>query len=337
MSTHRRIVVIGASAGGIDALRSLLSELPPDFPVPIGIVIHTAAESPGVLAQIFQRWTRLHVTLAFDTCPLQPGHVYVAPPDRHLLVEPGRVRTTKGPREHGFRPAVDPLFRSAAQVYGPGAIGVILSGNLDDGSAGLWTIKKLGGIAVVQDPADALFPSMPFHALEAVDADHVARLSEIPSILAELATGMPLEAASASMPEHINVEVNIAKEQNPRDAGLERIGKPSPYACPDCHGVLLELEEGNRFRFRCHIGHAYSVDSLLAAMNEAIEHAMSTAVRSLEEARLLMDRMALLLDRRNDRETAARLRESSLRAKRKAEVMNDLMRESDATVPTLDQ
>jgi two-component system chemotaxis response regulator CheB len=278
------------------------------------------------MAQILDRWTRLHVTLSSDACRLQPGHVYVAPPDRHLLVEPGRVRVTRGPREHGFR----------AQVYGPGAIGVILSGNLDDGTAGLWTIKRLGGIAVVQDPADALFPSMPLHALEAVNPDHVARLSEIPAILAELATGIPLKGAQVPVPEHINVEVNIAKEQNPRDAGLERIGKPSPYACPDCHGVLLELEEGDRFRFRCHIGHAYSVDSLLAAMNEAIERAMSTAVRSLEEGRLLMDRMALVLDHRDERDAAARLRESSLRAKRKAEVMNELMRESDAAVPTLD-
>jgi two-component system chemotaxis response regulator CheB len=335
MSTQRRIVVIGASAGGIDAIRSLLSPFSPDFPTPICVVIHTSAESPGVMAEIFDRYTRLAVALASDGCRLEPGHVYVAPPDRHLLVEPGRMRVTKGPREHGFRPAIDPLFRSAAQVYGPGAIGVILTGNLDDGAAGLWTIKKLGGTAVVQDPAEALFPSMPLRALDAVNPDHVARLSEIPPILVELGKEVPVKGSPVPVPEHINVEVNIAKEQNPRDAGLERIGKPSPYACPDCHGVLLELEEGNRFRFRCHIGHAYSVDSLLAAMSEAIEHAMSTTVRSLEEGRLLMDRMALLLDHRDERESAARLRESSRRAKRKADVINELMRDADA-VPTLD-
>jgi two-component system chemotaxis response regulator CheB len=132
------------------------------------------------------------------------------------------------------------------------------------------------------------------------------------------------------VPEHVNVEVNIAREQNPRDAGLERIGKPSPYACPDCHGVLLEFEEGGRVRFRCHIGHAYSVDSLLTAMNNGIEHAMSTAIRSLEESRLLMDRFALLLDDRHERDAAARVRESSDRAKRKAEAMNELLREPDA-------
>jgi two-component system chemotaxis response regulator CheB len=287
------------------------------------------------MAQILERVSRLPVSMAIDACRLQPGHVYVAPPDRHLLVEPGRMRVTKGPREHNFRPAVDPLFRSAAQVYGPGAIGVILTGNLDDGTAGLWTIKKLGGVAVVQDPADALFPSMPRHALESVNADHVAPLSQIPSLLAEL-TETAVTPEQVAVPEHINVEVDIAREQNPRDAGLERIGNPSRYACPDCHGVLLELEEGGRVRFRCHIGHAYSVESLLASMNEGIEHAMSTAVRSLEEVRLLMDRMAHVLERRDERDAASRLREWSERARRRVEVINELMRETDVVPATKD-
>jgi two-component system chemotaxis response regulator CheB len=332
MSTVRRIVVIGASAGGIDALRSLLAELPASFPAPICIVLHTSSEAPGLLAEILTRVSRLPVAMAVDGCRLQPGHVYVAPPDRHLLVEPGRMRVTKGPREHNFRPAVDPLFRSVAQVYGPGAIGVVLTGNLDDGTAGLWTIKKLGGTAVVQDPEDAMFPSMPRHATDPVKADHVLPLAQIPSVLAEL-TETPVTAERAAVPEHINVEVNIAKEQNPRDAGLERIGNPSRYACPDCHGVLLELEEGGRVRFRCHIGHAYSVESLLAAMDQGIEQAMSTAVRSLEEVRLLMDRTAHLLDHRDERDAATRMRESSQRAKRKVEVLNELLRESES-VPT---
>ena len=337
VNSAKRIVTIGASAGGLDAVRSLLAELPPDFSTPICIVIHMSSDSPGVMAQILDRSSRLRVASACDACRLQPGHVYVAPPDRHLLVEPGRVRLTKGPREHGFRPAVDPLFRSAAQVYGPGAIGVVLTGNLDDGTAGLWTIKKLGGIAVVQDPAEALFPSMPRHALENVKADHVVRLSQLAPLLAELTTEAPLARESVDVPEHINVEVNIAKEHNPREAGLEQMGTPSAYACPDCHGVLLEFEEGGRVRFRCHIGHAYSVESLLAALNEGVERAMSTAVRSLEEGRLLMDRVAVMLDRRDQREAAARLRTSSQRVKRKAEVMNQLMRESETAVPTTDQ
>lgn len=321
-------MVIGASSGGIEALRSLLAELPSDLPAAVCIVLHVSPQSPGVMAQILQRSSRLPVSMAVDGCRLQPAHVYVAPPDRHLLVEPGRLRVTKGPREHNFRPAIDPLFRSAAQIYGPAAIGVILTGNLDDGTAGLWTLKKLGGVAVVQDPADALFPAMPRRALKNVHADYVVSLPRIAPLLAEL-TETPVKPEPADVPEHINVEVNIAKEQNPRDAGLESIGNPSPYACPDCHGVLLELKEGGRIRFRCHIGHAYSVESLLAAMNEGIEHAMSTAVRSLEEARLLMDRVAHILAERGEHEAASRLRASSLSARRKVEVMNELMRESE--------
>lgn len=235
MSTARRIVVIGASAGGVEAIRSLLAELPAEFPAPVCIVLHISPESPGAMAQILQRTARLPVSMAVEGCRLQPGHVYLAPPDRHLLVEPSRMKVTKGPREHNFRPAIDPLFRSAAQVFGPGTIGVVLTGNLDDGTAGLWTIKKLGGVAVVQDPADALFPSMPRHALEYVNADHVVPLAQIAPLLAGL-TQTPVTPERVAVPEHIDVEVDIAKERNPRDAGLERIGKPSRYACPDCHG-----------------------------------------------------------------------------------------------------
>jgi len=336
MSTPRHIVVIGASAGGIDALRTLLAEVRPDFSAPICVVLHTSAESPGVLADILGRGARLPVTLAADNCRLQPGQVYVAPPDRHLLVEPGRVRVTRGPREHGFRPAIDPLFRSAAQVFGPTAIGVVLTGNLDDGTAGLWTIKKLGGVAVVQDPADALFSAMPLHALHSVSVDHVVPLAQIPALLHELTTEVPVKPVPSSVPEHITVEVNIAKEQNPRDAGLEGIGTPSPYACPDCHGVLLEVEEGGRIRFRCHTGHAYSVESLLAAMGEGMEHAMSTAERALEERSLLMQRIAMQLKQHNQHDASARLMDASDRAKRKAEALRELMRHAD-TVPAGDQ
>jgi two-component system chemotaxis response regulator CheB len=329
MGIPRRIVVIGASAGGIDALRTLLAQLPPTFSTPVCIVLHLSAESPSVIAEILGRGTRRMVTLASEGCRLQPGQVYIAPPDRHLLVEPGRVRVTRGPREHGFRPAIDPLFRSAAQVFGPGAVGVILTGNLDDGTAGLWTIKKLGGVAVVQDPADALFSSMPLHALQAVDADHVAPLSRIPLLLAELTSELRLEPEPVAVPEHVDVEVNIAKEQNPRDAGLERIATPSPYACPECHGVLLEIEEGGRIRFRCHTGHAYSVDTLLAAMHEGIEASIGIAVRSLEEASLFMGRIATQLEQLGESEASARMKEASSRAKHRSEAIRELKLEPD--------
>jgi two-component system, chemotaxis family, protein-glutamate methylesterase/glutaminase len=330
VKSARRIVVIGASSGGIEALRLLLAGLPPSLSAAICIVVHTAPDSPALLADILNRSCPLPVDQACDLCRLEAGRIYVAPPDRHLLVEPGRVRVTKGPREHSFRPAVDPLFRSAAQVFGPRAIGIVLTGNLDDGTAGLWTIKQLGGTAIVQDPADALFPSMPLHALTHVKVDYKVPLSRMPSLLAELTAETPGEPAPAAIPEHVAVEVNIAKERNPRDAGLEEIAKPSRYSCPDCHGVLLEIEEDVRVRFRCHTGHAYSMDTLLAKMNQGIEYWMSAAVRSLEEASLLMNRISTELKRQDHIEASKRMMDVSSRTRQRAEAIVELMREHDA-------
>ena len=182
----KHIVVVGASAGGIEALRTLVGGLPAEFSAPVCIVMHTAPLSPGVLDNILSRAGRLPASNARMGERLRPGRIYVAPPDCHLLVEPGVLRVTKGPKENRFRPAIDPLFRSAAQVHGPAAIGVILTGNLDDGTAGLWAIKQLGGTAVVQDPQEALFPSMPRSAIEQVRVDHVVPLSDIAPLLVRL-------------------------------------------------------------------------------------------------------------------------------------------------------
>src|SRR5438309_10758162 len=180
---NTQVVVIGTSAGGLDALRTIVAELPEDLPVPICIVMHMAPQSPGVLHEILERAGRLPAVSVTQSERLMPGRIYVAPPDHHILLEPGRVKPTKGPRENRFRPAIDPLFRSAAQVYGPRAIGVILTGNLDDGTAGLCTIKQLGGVAVVQDPDDALYPSMPASALNHVNVDHRVPLTAIAPLL----------------------------------------------------------------------------------------------------------------------------------------------------------
>jgi two-component system chemotaxis response regulator CheB len=216
----KRVVVVGASAGGIEALREVVAGLPADFPAPVCIVLHSAPEAPGVLDSILSRSGPLQATNARDRERLEPGRIYIAPPDCHLLVEPGRIRVTKGPRENRFRPAIDPLFRSAAQVFGPAAIGVILTGNQGDGTAGLWTIKQLGGTTVVHDPAEALFPAMPQSALNHVRIDYVLRLPEIPLLLVAL-TSEQVPAAAVPLPESAEVEVKIAKEALPLDAGLE--------------------------------------------------------------------------------------------------------------------
>src|SRR3954468_20829932 len=234
-----QIVVIGASAGGLEAMRTLARDLPADFPTPICVVIHSAPQSPGMIGEILDRVGPLRATNARNRERLTPAHIYVAPPDFHLVVEPGILRVTKGPRENRFRPAIDPLFRSAAQVYGPGAIGVVLTGSLDDGTAGLSGVKQLGECAIVQDPRDAMFPGMPESALAHVDVDYVVPLAELPPLLVSL-TSRPVPAHTAvAVPEQVKVEVKIAMEHHPNDAGLQEVAEPSPFACPECHGVLL--------------------------------------------------------------------------------------------------
>lgn len=288
----KHVVVIGASAGGLEALRSLVGGLPADFPAAVCVVMHMSPQSPGILHDILTRSGPLPAVTPRNMERLLPGRIYVAPPDCHLLVEPDRVRVTKGPRENRFRPAIDPLFRSAAQVYGPAAVGVVLTGNLDDGTAGLWTVKQLGGVAVVQDPHDAMFPSMPLSAITHVQVDHVVALPELPSLLVRLTAPDTTRAGEVTVPEQVRIEVDIAKEENAIDAGVEKIAHPSSFACPECHGVLLQLKEAGRVRFRCHTGHAYSIESLLAEVSEGIEEALWNAVRALEEGGMLLRRMA---------------------------------------------
>jgi two-component system, chemotaxis family, protein-glutamate methylesterase/glutaminase len=237
----RRIVVIGASAGALDALRVLVPALPAGFPAPICVVVHTSPQSPGILGSILARAGALHAANAIDGERLRAGRIYVAPPDFHLTVEPGRVRVTRGPRENGFRPAIDPLFRSAAQVFGPGAIGVILTGNLDDGVAGLWAIKQLGGAAVIQEPADALFPALPDHAVRHVATDHVLPLANIAHKLISLTSTVADLAEPLPVPETLEVEVEIAKDNHRRTEEWLRLAAPSTFACPECHGVLMQV------------------------------------------------------------------------------------------------
>jgi len=324
-----RIIVIGTSAGGIDALRSLVAELPADFPAPLAAVIHVAPESPGVLHEILGRATRLKAVTVHQPTPLSAGTFYLAAPDYHLVVEPGRLRATRGPKENRFRPAIDPLFRSAAQVFGPAAIGVILTGNLDDGVAGLATIKQLGGTTIVQDPAEAAYPSMPENALRHVQVHYKTTLAELAPLLNRLAAMPPSQQVPFTVPELVNMEVNIAKEQHPRDTGFEAVGTPSPYACPECHGVLLQVEDGGRVRFRCHTGHAYSTESLIADVDEGIQVALWNAVRALEEAMLLIERIAG--PEASDGTAAIARRARELR--RQSDALRAILSDRDALIP----
>ncbi|HVE71553.1 MAG TPA: chemotaxis protein CheB [Thermoanaerobaculia bacterium] len=285
------IIVIGASAGGIDAIRTILGGLPEDFPGSLLVVVHTSPDSPGVLDVIFNSAGALPAVTARDGERIAPGHVYVAPPDHHLLIEPGRMCLTRGPKENRFRPAVDPLFRSAAQTYGPRVAGIILSGGLDDGTSGLRTVKQMGGTAIVQDPREAWAPSMPQSALQHVRADHVLPVGEIAALLVRLAAGADDVAEGGGVvPEEVKIEVEIAKANKATEAGVLKLGDPSIYACPECHGVLLEMKDHAPLRFRCHTGHGYTIESLASEMDDMIEDALWSAIRALEERAMLMRR-----------------------------------------------
>ena len=316
---RRNLVVIGASAGGLEALRVIVAGLPQDFMAAICVVVHSAPDSPGVIAGILRRSGRLEAMMVHSRERLAPGMIYVPCPDHHLVVEPSRVLATRGPRENRFRPAVDPLFRSAAQAYGPRVIGVILSGGLDDGTAGLWAIKRMGGTAVVQEPEDALVASMPRSALEHVEVDHRVPVAQIAGLLDRLAREDIAEAGGYVMPESTKIEVNIAAANSPLEAGVRSLGEPSTYACPECHGVLLSVLEANRVRFRCHTGHAYTAEALIAEMDAAIEHSLVISMRALQEKTIFVRDMAERA--KDDSSLAQELRKRADDTQAKAEML----------------
>lgn len=285
------IVVIGASAGGVEAISALVAELPRDLRAAVLIVLHLS-RGRSVFPDILMRVGDLPASHPTDGETLRYGRIYVAPPDHHMTVEGKRIRIQHGPTENGVRPAVDPLFRSVARVYGPRVIGVVLTGSLDDGTAGLAAIKEARGVTIVQDPAEAFAPSMPRSAVEFLAVDHVLPLKEIPLLIAAL-TGEPAaEPVAAPLGPHLRAmetdrgEVPIAVHPEDRD------GRMSVYSCPECHGSLWEVEGGGILRFRCRIGHIYSPDSLLAAHTDSVDRALWAALRALEERAALTRRLA---------------------------------------------
>ena len=290
MATHD-IVVIGASAGGVEALVALVRALPADLQAAVFVVLHIPPQSSSMLPVILDRSGPLPAQHAQDGLPIECGQIYVAPPDHHLIVERDHVRVVRGPRENRHRPAVDVLFRSAAWEYGSRVVGVVLTGTLDDGTAGLLAIKQRGGIAVVQHPDDALYPGMPRSALAHVEVDHSVPLREIGPLLATLTreAAAPQQLAQEEIMEQ---EVNIAKQLG----GAARIdpvfGQPSTFSCPECGGVLHEIQDGEFARYRCRVGHAYTPETMLAEQSEALEIALWTALNTLEESISLNKRMA---------------------------------------------
>lgn len=288
----RDIIVVGASAGGVEALATLARGLPADISAAIFVVLHIAPHGTSVLPRIISRAGPLPATHAWDGEPIRSGRIYVAPPDRHLLLKSGHVRVARGPTENSHRPAIDPLFRTAARSYGRRVIGVVLSGLLDDGTAGLLAIKERSGLAVVQHPDDALFPSMPRSAMDNLKVDHAVPIADLGALLVRL-TKEPLPAQlQTSAPAQMQVEADMAELERDAMENPHRPGAPSGFACPACGGALWELRDGELIRYRCRVGHAWSPDSLLAEQSGAVETALWSALRALEERAALAQNMS---------------------------------------------
>jgi two-component system chemotaxis response regulator CheB len=273
------IVAIGASVGGVEALRTIIGALPRDFGAAIFVTLHIGAHSSN-LPWILGRAGSLPAVHPHDGQNFEPGMIYVAPPDHHMLVEAGKkIRLTKGPRENWARPAIDPLFRSAARAYGPAVIGVVLSGGLNDGTAGLIEIKKLGGVTIVQDPMDAFSYEMPRSALANTETDHVAEAAQIGSLLTDLVAANRRPEVSSCSKEH-SMTTQFTLDQ------------PAAVTCPDCGGALSQTELGALTQFKCHIGHVYTAEVMLAAQFHALEQCIERALRALNERAELCRQMA---------------------------------------------
>lgn len=321
------IIVVGASAGGVEALTNLVRGLPRELPASVFIVLHIAAQSPSILPEILTRAGNLPATHAVDGERIEHGRIYVAPPDQHLLIEEGYVHVVRGPRENRHRPAVDPMFRSAALAYGTRVVGIVLTGALDDGTAGMRSLKSRGGVSVIQDPQEAIYPSMPRSVERNVKVDYCLPLAEIPPLIVRLAS----EAADAGeypVPDDLKTEVKIAEQtMNTTEfiESVEKLGTRSLFTCPECHGLLWEMNDGELLRFRCHVGHAFSIESLMAEQSEVLENALWSALRSLEEKVALARNMAQRAWERNYAKAARKFEERAQEAEQQAQSVRNLL------------
>jgi len=292
---RRDIIVIGASAGGVETLQTLVAQLPRDLPAAVFIVVHLYSRSPSLLPQILTRAGQLQAFNPEEATAIEPGQIYVAPPDRHLVIERDHVHLSSGPKEQHHRPSINVTFRTASIAYGERVVGVVLTGEMDDGTAGLWEIKRRGGIAVVQNPEEALFPSMPLSVLREMEVDYTVNLAEVGPLLCRLAVGEG-ERQRTSIP------------------GLVMEPKLTDLTCPDCRGTIWEVPCGSTKEYRCRVGHTYSARSMISEHSATQERALYSAMVALEEGASLANRLAGHFDD----QTAAKLREEARERKSQA-------------------
>ena len=324
----RDTIVIGASAGGVQALCALVAALPANLPAAVFIVLHISADAPSLLPAILGRETQMPVEHPKSGQHIKTGHIYIAPPDHHLLIEGRNVKLVHGPKENLHRPSIDTLFRSAARWCGPRVIGVVLTGARDDGTVGMRAIKQRGGITIVQDPLDAMFPSMPTSVMQQIEVDYSLPLREIPPLLNKLSREEAGDEGSFPVSEEIEIEAQIAEQE--MDAGeliasVERLGKISKLTCPDCHGALWEINDEDILRFRCHVGHAFSAESLSDGQTGMLEVALWSAVRALEEKMILARRIVERARKANHTRAAAMFERRAQEAERNSSVIRDVL------------
>ncbi len=319
--------MIGASAGGVPALTTLVAGLPADFPAAVCIVMHLSPDAPSRLAQILGREAALPVVAAADGDVIEAGRIYTPTADRHLMVHGRLLRLTRGPKECRVRPSIDVLFRSAAASAGSRVVGVVLTGMLDDGTAGLWAIQDRDGQALVQSPETAEYPSMPESAAAHVRVDAALPVERLAAEIVRRVAAMRSTHVDVPppSPRKLAIETSIASEGNSLKAGVLELGDVSTYTCPECHGVLVQIVEGPVTRFRCHTGHAFSMKTLLSDVNEAIDTGLWSALRAIEERALLLGRMAEMSTERGDRAVAERCRAQVADALKGAEAIRALV------------
>ena len=320
----RDVIVIGSSAGGLQPLKELIRGLPADLEAAVFVVRHIGTAADNGLPHLLEQAGQLKATQASDCEQFEHGHIYVAPPDRHLLLEAGRIVLSNGPKENRTRPAIDPLFRSAAVAFRSRVVGVVLSGALDDGTAGLWSVKQHGGVTVVQDPNEASSPSMPRNALKYVEIDHCRPAAEIGSLLAQLARD-PVADNGPADDEAVQIENRIAMGDTQALHNLDRIGKLTHFACPECHGTLWEMGHHPLLRFRCRSGHANSGANLITEQSEITENLLLLALRETEENPTLCRYLGEYAREHDDRRAADFFLSQTAEHERKAHLIHQAL------------
>jgi two-component system chemotaxis response regulator CheB len=335
------IIVIGTSAGGLKALGAILGALPSNLDATVFIVQHLAADKPSILPKILTDVGSLPASHPSDGELIEKGRIYVAPPDYHLLVNKGSMRVVRGPQENRFRPAIDALFRSAARAYGSRVIGVVLTGYLDDGTVGLQAVKKCGGVAIVQAPDEAEYPSMAKSALQYVKVDHCLPLAKIPDLLVRLSKEPASTEGAYPVTEEIEVESKIAEQQmNTQEflKNVESIGTRTTYTCPTCNGSIWQIGDSEPLmRFRCHIGHSYTANVFLAEQTQNLENSLWSAVRVMEEKVTFLRHLSEQMKNYNLTTTATKYEDNAMNMDKEVATIRELILNGFATKRAIDE